>query len=94
MSKQHRIGLSRLLVSAMVTWYKKACERLASGPNIGRPLEVEFCGERIELRKLTKLLSIGDRIRILCDDGVLVAEKISHAHFRVIQCQASAELVH
>ena len=58
------------------------------------PVQVDFCGERIELREFIKVLSIGDRIRVLCDDGVLVAEKLSETQFKVIHAETMAELVH
>jgi hypothetical protein len=54
----------------------------------------DFAGKRVELREFTRVLSIGDRIRVLCDDGVLVAEKVSETRFRVIHAQPMAELVH
>jgi hypothetical protein len=47
----------------------------------------------VELRKFTKTLNIGDRIRVLCDDGLLVAEKVSETQFKVIQTETMAELV-
>jgi hypothetical protein len=61
---------------------------------VGGPVQIEFCGERIELKEFTKALNIGDRIRVLCDDGVLVAEKISHTQFKLIHAQTLSELVH
>jgi hypothetical protein len=54
----------------------------------------DFAGSPLEFREFTRVLSIGDRIRVLCDDGVLVAEKVSETQFRVIHAQAMAELVH
>jgi len=62
--------------------------------NVGHPLHADFAGKRVELREFTKALSIGDRIRVLCDDGVLVAEKISETQFKVIHAETMAELVH
>jgi hypothetical protein len=61
---------------------------------VGHPVQIEFGGERIELKEFTKVLNIGDRIRVLCDDGVLVAEKISPTQFKLIQAQMLSELVH
>jgi hypothetical protein len=60
----------------------------------GQPIQIEFRGEPIELKKFTKVLNIGDRIRVLCDDGVLVAEKISQTQFKLIHAQKLSELVH
>jgi hypothetical protein len=61
--------------------------------NVSHPLHADFAGKRVELRELIKMLSIGDRIRVLCDDGVLVAEKISQTQFKVIHAETMAELV-
>jgi hypothetical protein len=62
--------------------------------NVSHPLDVDFAGERVELREFAKVLSIGDRIRVLCDDGVLVAEKISQTQFKLIHTETMTELVH
>jgi hypothetical protein len=61
---------------------------------VSPPFHADFSGGPVELREFTRVLSIGDRIRVLCDDGVLVAEKISETQFRVIHAQTMAELVH
>lgn len=53
------------------------------------------CGQgSMELQEFIKVLSIGDRIRVLCDDGVLVAEKISQNQFKLIECRAASKLIH
>ena len=62
--------------------------------NVSHPLHLDFAGKSVELRELTKVLRIGDRIRVLCDDGVLVAEKISATQFKLIHAETMAELVH
>jgi hypothetical protein len=62
--------------------------------NVSQPLHVDFAGERVELREFAKVLSIGDRIRVLCDDGVLVAEKISQTQFKLIHAETMTDLVH
>ena len=62
--------------------------------NVRHPLPAHFDGKRVELREFIKVLSIGDRIRVLCDDGVLVAEKISETQFKIIHTETMAELVH
>jgi hypothetical protein len=62
--------------------------------NVSHPSHVDFAGERVEFREFAKVLSIGDRIRVLCDDGVLVAEKISQTQFKVIHAETMTELVH
>jgi hypothetical protein len=62
--------------------------------NVSHPLNVDFSGKRVELRDFTDVLSIGDRIRVLCDDGVLVAEKISETQFKLIHAEPMTDLVH
>ena len=62
--------------------------------NVSHPLHADFAGERVELREFAKVSSIGDRIRVLCDDGVLVAEKISQTQFKEIQAETMTDLVH
>ena len=61
--------------------------------SIKHPLQVDFCGERIELKEFIKLLRIGERIRVFCDDGVFVAEKISATQFELIDCQMFSKFV-
>jgi hypothetical protein len=48
----------------------------------------------VALPEFIKTLSIGDRIRVFCDDGVVVAEKISQTQFKEIYVEVMAELVH
>jgi hypothetical protein len=62
--------------------------------NTSHPFHVDFAGKRVELREFIKVLSIGDRIRVFCDDGVLVAEKISETQFTLIHAEMMTELVH
>jgi len=52
------------------------------------PWQIDFGGERMELSKLFTILSIGDRIRVFCDDGIVVAEKISQTQFKVVHSQS------
>lgn len=56
--------------------------------------QLDSCPQLMELKEFMSLLSIGDRIRVLCDDGVLVAEKISRTQFKLIDCQIASESVH
>jgi hypothetical protein len=58
---------------------------------VGHPVQIESW---VELKEFTKALNIGDRIQVLCDDGVLVAEKISHTQFKFIHAQMLSEFVH
>jgi hypothetical protein len=62
--------------------------------NVSHPLQVDFAGKPVELREFIKVLSIGDRIRVFCDDGVVVAEKVSQTQFKEIHAETVAELVH
>ena len=57
-------------------------------------LHVDCAGRRVEFSEFIKVLSIGDRIRVLCDDGVLVAEKISQTQFKLIHAETTTDLVH
>jgi hypothetical protein len=61
---------------------------------VDHSVQIEFRGERIEFKEFTKVLNIGDRIRVFCDDGVLVAEKISQTQFKLIHAQMLSDLVH
>ena len=62
--------------------------------DVSHPLQVDFAGKPVELSEFIKVLSIGDRIRVFCDDGVVVAEKISQTQFKEIHAETTAELVH
>jgi len=62
--------------------------------DVSHPFHADCAGKRVELSEFIKVLSIGDRIRVLCDDGVLVAEKISETQIKVIYAETMAELVH
>ncbi len=48
----------------------------------------------MEFEEVVKVLNIGDRIRVLCDDGVVVAEKISPTQFELIHYQMISGLIH
>jgi len=61
--------------------------------NVTRPSRMDFCGEGVELEEITRLLTVGDRIRVLCDDGVITAEKISETQFKLIDFQMMPKLV-
>lgn len=61
---------------------------------VGHPGQIYFCGRRIECKELPKLLNVGDRVRMFCDDGAFVAEKISQTQFQLIHAQELSELVH
>ena len=52
------------------------------------------CQQLIKFDELINVLRVGERIQVLCDDGAIVAEKISQTQFKLIHCQAMSELVH
>lgn len=62
--------------------------------NVGQLPGIGFCGEDIELNELIRMLTVGDRIRILCDDGFIVAEKISQTQLKLIDSQRMSRFVH
>jgi hypothetical protein len=81
-----------------IAWSTTACcqhdqfeERRST--KVGHPVQIESRGERLELSEFTKVMNIGDRIRVVCDDGVLVAEKVSQTQFKLIHAQEASELV-
>lgn len=68
---------------------------VAGETSLIRPtVQIEFYGGRIELKELTDALRIGDRVRLFCNDGVLLAEKVSQTRLKIIQTQGLAELIH
>jgi hypothetical protein len=67
---------------------------IARTTNNGQPFQLDFASERVELKEFAKTLNIGDRIRMFCDDGVLVAEKISQTQFKVLYSETMSERVH
>ena len=62
--------------------------------SVSHPLPIGSSKQVMELEELIKVLRIGERIRVFCDDGVIVAEKISQTQFKLIHCQTMSELVH
>ena len=52
--------------------------------NVNQAFHVDFGSESVELKKFAKTLKIGDRFRVLSDDGVLLAEKISQTQFKLL----------
>lgn len=49
-----------------------------------KTVQVDLAGGLVELKKITEVMRIGDRIRAFCDDGVIEAEKISPTRFKLI----------
>ena len=66
---------------------------VARRTNVRAPVQVDFCGEPIELEEFIEVLRIGDRVRVLCDDGLLVAEKISQTQFKLVHSQMMPKFV-
>jgi len=62
--------------------------------NPSHPIHVDLAGKRVELMEFVRVLNIGDRIRLFCDDGVLIAEKVSQTQLRIIQAEKVAAGVH
>jgi hypothetical protein len=62
--------------------------------NVRQRLQVDLGGDPMEFDDFCQSLSIGDRIRVLCDDGVLVAEKISQTQFELVHSQAMSQFIH
>jgi len=62
--------------------------------NNSEPFQPDFASERVELKEFAAALNIGDRVRMFCDDGVLVAEKISQTQFKVLYSETTSERVH
>ena len=52
--------------------------------NVGQAFHVDFGSESVELKEFAKTLKIGDRFRVLSDDGVLLAEKVSQTQFELL----------
>jgi hypothetical protein len=110
MSQKRRIWAVGSPLSAVLAWFNRTAGRIADQlqmigrtdqlqvtplvVDFSRTLHADYAGKRVELREFTKVLNIGDRMRVLCDDGVLVAEKISRTQFKVIHTEAMAKLVH
>lgn len=57
-------------------------------------LQIDLRGGRIEFDRFFDSLNAGDRVRILCDDGVLVVEKKSQTQLELVHAEAMAHLVH
>jgi hypothetical protein len=67
---------------------------IARTTNNSQPFQLHLTSERVELKEFANTLNIGDRIRMFCDDGVLVVEKISQTQFKLLYSVAMSELVH
>ena len=56
--------------------------------------QLDIASAHVELKEFAKILNIGDRIRVFCDDGVVVAEKISQTQLKVLYSATMSEQVH
>jgi hypothetical protein len=91
-----------LLILAVSDWCKRTAGRLrmtkrkkqSQVARVVQPLHIDFIGNSVELGQLAKALRIGDRVRVHCNDGLLVAEKISETQFKLINSEPIAGLVH
>jgi hypothetical protein len=67
---------------------------IARTTNNSEAFQLDAASEPVELKEFGKTLNIGDRIRMFCDDGVLVAEKTSQTQFKVLYSETMSERVH
>jgi hypothetical protein len=89
------------LILAVSDWCKRIAGRLrmtgrekqSQVAQVSCPVHVNFIGNSVELGQVAKALKIGDRVRVHCNDGLLVAEKISETQFQLIDAQPLAGLV-
>jgi len=108
MSKRYGIPRIHALLSGLLNWCKRTAESHSQGTdgsrngefdavpltNVSHLFQADFRGQPMELKRFVNGLSIGDRIRVLCDDGVLVAEKISETQFKLVHSQMMSKFVH
>src|ERR1700745_1320490 len=83
----------RFAASTMDGWQENRFE-IVRTTNNSQPFQPDFASGRVELKEFAKTLNIGDRIRIFCDDGVLMTEKISRTQFKVLYSESMSERVH
>jgi len=99
MSKKRKIWGFGSALSAVQDWCKRTTGRYSRVADADpsrmvvrenrseavRPIvQVDFNGGLVEFKQFTKVLRIGDRVRVFCDDGVIEAEKISPKLFKLI----------
>jgi hypothetical protein len=102
-----RSGLERFKATALRSWAfvigtatagtaRKQEQQIefAKSPLSAGALQIDFSDESRELKEIIKALSVGDRFRVFCDDGVLLLEKISQTQCKIIHSQVVAEFVH
>ena len=75
-------------------WRVSGREKQSHVAKVMRPVHVDFIGNSVELGHLANALKIGDRVRVHCNDGLLVAEKVSETQFRLIDSKSIVELIH
>jgi hypothetical protein len=90
------------LILEVSEWCKRAAGRLGMTHRekqpqvvqVMRPVHVDFIGNSVELGQLALALRIGDRVRVHCNDGLLVAEKVSETQFKLLDSKPTADLIH
>lgn len=60
----------------------------------GQQQLIDFRGDAVQFEEFIQKLNIGDRVEIMCDDGVLVAEKISKTRFEIANTQPMSPYLH
>jgi hypothetical protein len=85
---------ARGIIGSIMARHRHDQVAAARPTDASRPLQIDLCQRPMELKEFIKVLSIGDRVSVFCDDGVVVAEKVSQTQFKLIHCQMMSELVH
>jgi len=96
MSKRRGVWSISWPLAAMLHWFKRNVRSFRKEVSRRRDqFEVarQTNEESIELKEFVKVLNVGDQIRVLCDDGLLVAEKVSETQFELIHSQMMSKLV-
>lgn len=63
--------------------------------DVSHPNPPDTPGQQLmDIGDVANALNIGDRIQVFCDDGFVVAEKISQTKFQLIHCQEMSRLIH
>jgi hypothetical protein len=59
-----------------------------------KTVEINLGGGIDKFEEFTKAMRVGDRIRAICDDGVIEAEKVSQTRFKLIHNVETTGPVH
>lgn len=99
------LGRCKRIARKFLRWAQGIESPTASRPRI-YPLDVERAktngqkqlidchGDAVQFEEFMQKLNIGDRVEIMCDDGVLVAEKISKTRFEIASTQSMSPFLH